>query len=74
MHFPINMCGVKDSVVNYQSYLAACCAVNVFESYEIHFFCFVIHVSIPLMIFMLKYAFTHIFSLRILLLAVENVC
>ena len=36
------------------------------------FFCFVNHISISLMIFMLNYAFTHIlFSLRILLLAVE---
>ena len=33
----------------------------VFESYEINFFRFVIRISISLMIFMLKYAFTHIF-------------
>ena len=39
---------------------------------ESYFFRFVTHISIYLMIFMLKYAFTHIlFSLRILLLAVE---
>ena len=67
------MSGVEDSVENSQSYLAACCAVMVFESYENHFFRFVIRVSISLIICMLKYAFTHIFSLRILLLAVENV-
>ena len=45
----------------------------VFESYGILFFfrC-VTHISISLMIFMLNNAFTHIlFSLRILLLAVE---
>ena len=36
------------------------------------FFRFVTHISISLMIFMLNYAITHIlFSLRILLLAVE---
>ena len=36
------------------------------------FFRFVTHISISLIIFMLNYAFTHIlFSLRILLLAVE---
>ena len=60
------MSGVEDSVENYQSYLAACSAVMVFESNEIHFFALSI-------IFMLKYAFAHIFPLRILLLAVENV-
>ena len=63
------MSGVEDSVENYQSYLVAWCAVMVFESYEIHFFRFVIRISISLMIFMLN-AFTHIFvilSLRILL-------
>ena len=32
------MSGVEDSVENYQSYLGACCAVMVFESYEILFF------------------------------------
>ena len=34
------MSGVEDSVENYQSNLDACCAVMVFESYEIHFFFF----------------------------------
>ena len=38
--FPINMSGVEDIVENYQSYLDACCAVIVFESYEIHFISF----------------------------------
>ena len=39
---------------------------------ESFFFRFVTHISISLMIFMLNYAFNHIlFSLRILLLAVE---
>ena len=61
MHFPINRCGVKDSVENYQSYLVSCCVGMVFESYEIHLFRFVIRISISLMIFMLKYAFSHIF-------------
>ena len=75
--FPINLYGVEDSVENYQTYLMQCCAVMVFESYGIVFFSFlffrfVTHISICLMIFMLNYAFTHIlFSLRILLLAVE---
>ena len=73
MHVPINMSGVEDSVENSQSYLVACCAGMVFESYESHFFRFVIRISISLMIFLLIYAFTHIFSLRILLLAVEKV-
>ena len=66
MHFPINLCGVEDSVENYQSYLISCCAVMVFESNGILFFPFVTHILISLMIFMLNYAFTHIlFSLRI---------
>ena len=58
---------------NYQTYLISYSAVMVFESYGILFFIrFVTHISISLMIFMLNYAFTHIlFSLRILLLAVE---
>ena len=43
----------------------------VFESYEL-FFRFVIRISNSLMIFMLKYDFTHILSLLIFLLAVEN--
>ena len=74
MHVPINMSGVGDSVENYQSYLVACCAVLVFESYDIiFFFRFVIRISIFVMIFLLIYAFTLILSLRILLLAVENV-
>ena len=74
MHVPINMSGVADSVENYQSYLVACYTVIVFESYEIHFFFrFVIRISISLMISWLIYAFTHIFSLRILLLALEKV-
>ena len=40
MHFPIDMSGVEDSVEHFQSYLVACCAFMVFESYEIHFFSF----------------------------------
>ena len=51
------MNGVEDSVENFQSYLVACRVVMVFESYAMHF-CFVLS---SLMIFMLKYAFTHIF-------------
>ena len=69
--FPINPCGVEDSVENYQAYFS-CCAVMAFESNGILFFVFLTHISISLMIFMLNYAFTHnLFSLRILLLAVE---
>ena len=49
MHLSINMSSVEDSAENYQSYLVACFAVMVFESYEIHFFsCFVIRISISL--------------------------
>ena len=75
--FPINLCGVEDSVKNYQTYLVSCCAVMAFEfNCRILFFFvsfrFVTHISISHMIFMLNYAFTHIlFSLRILLLAVD---
>ena len=73
MHFPVNLCGVEDSVESYQSFLISFCAVMVFESYVIlFFFRFVTHIWISLMIFMLNYAFTHIlFSLRTLLLAVK---
>ena len=72
IYFSINLCGVEDSVENYQTYLISCSAVMVFDSYESFFFRFVTHISISLMISMLIYAFTHIlFSLRILLLAVE---
>ena len=73
--FPINLCGVEDSVNNYQTYLYSCFAVMVFESYGILFpflFRFVTQISISLMNFILNSAFTHtLFSLRILLLAVE---
>ena len=58
--FLIILCGVDDSVENYQTYLISCCAVMVFESYGIPFFRFVTHISISLMIFMLNYAFNHI--------------
>ena len=73
MYFSINLCGVEDSMENYQTYLIPYSAVMVFESYGmLSFFCFVTHISISLMIFMLNYAFTRIlFSLRIHLLAVE---
>ena len=37
IYFPINRCGVEDSVENYQAYLISCCAVMVFESYGILF-------------------------------------
>ena len=36
--FSINLCDVKDSVENYQTYLILCSAVMVFESYRILFF------------------------------------
>ena len=38
--FPINLCGVEDSVENYQTYLISCCTVMAFESYGILFFVF----------------------------------
>ena len=38
--FSINLCGVEDSVENYQTYLSSCRAVMVFESYGIYFFSF----------------------------------
>ena len=66
-----NLCGVEDSMENYQTYLISYSAVMVFESYGILFF-FVTHISISRMIFMLNYAFIRIlFSLRIHLLAVK---
>ena len=73
MYFSINLCGVEDSMENYQTYLISYSAVMVFESYGILFvFCFVTHISISRMIFMLNYAFIRIlFSLRIHLLAVK---
>ena len=50
-HYSINLCGVEDSVENYQTYLISCCTVIVFESYGIvFFFQFVTHISISLMI------------------------
>ena len=71
MYFSINLGGVEDSVENYQTYLISCSAVMVFESYGILFF-YSFCLLISLMIYMLNYAFAHIlFSLRILLLAVE---
>ena len=71
-YFSINLCGVEDSMENYQTYLISYSAVMVFESNENLFFCFVTHISISLMIFTLNYAFTRIlFSLRIHLLAVK---
>ena len=71
-HYSINLCGVEDSVENYQTYLISCCTVMVFESYGIVFFS-ICHSYLDLSHdFMLNYAFTHmIFSLRILHLAVE---
>ena len=72
MYCSSNLCGVEDSVENYQTYLISCPAVMVFESYGIPFFRFVTDISISLMISMVNYAFTYIlFSLHILLLAVE---
>ena len=40
IYFSINLCGVEDSVENYQSYLISCFAVMVFESYGILSFLF----------------------------------
>ena len=70
--FSINLCGVEDSVENYQTYLISCSAVMVFRPYGILFVFVLSLISRSLIIFMLNYAFTHIlFLLRILLLAVE---
>ena len=67
MYFSVNLCGVEDSVENYQAYMISYSAVMVFEPYGILFF-----VSISLRISMLNYAFTHILvPLCILLLDVE---
>ena len=66
--FPINLCGVEASVENYQTYLISCCAVMGFESYGICFFFVLSLISRSLSISII----THIlFSLHILLLAVE---
>ena len=40
MHFHTSLCGVEDSVENYQTHLIACCTVMVFESYGIFLFSF----------------------------------
>ena len=61
------MSGVENSVENYQSYLAACSAVMVFQSNEIHFVSLCQSFSCSNMISLT------FFPLRILLLAVENV-
>ena len=72
MHFHTNLCGVEDSVENYQTHLFACLRLWCSSPMESFYFRYVSHISISFMIFMLNYAFTHIlFSLRILLLAVE---
>ena len=39
MYFSVNLCGVEDSVENYQAYMISYLAVMVFESYGILFFC-----------------------------------
>ena len=62
MDVPINMCGVEENEQNYQTYLISSIAVMVFDSHEILFFRVVIRISISRMIFMLKYAFTHLFT------------
>ena len=69
-----DVCGVEDSVENYQTYLIFIfCGYGVRVLWNpIFFIRFVTHISISLMIFVLNYAFANIlFSLRILLLAVE---
>ena len=67
------MSGAEDSLENYQSYLVAGCAVMVFESYELNFFVF-FYLDIDLSHdFHVQICFHSHLSLRILLLAVENV-
>ena len=73
MHFSINMSGVEESVENYRSYLVACCMVMVFESYEILLFWFCHSYVVLSHDFHAQICFHSRFSLRILLLAVENV-
>ena len=46
--FPINLCGVADSVENYQTYLISCCEVMVFKSYGIFFFFSFCHLYLDL--------------------------
>ena len=73
MHFPINLCGVEQNVENYQLCLISCCAVMVFESYDIIFFSFC-HSYLDLFHdFHAHICFYSHLSLRILLLAVESV-
>ena len=71
MHFPINLCGVEDSVENYKTFDFMLCGYGVRVIWNPFFFILSL-ISRSLMNFMLNYAFNHIlFSLRILLLAVE---
>ena len=57
---------------NYHTYDFMLCGYGVRVLWNPFFFRFVTHISISRMIFRLNYAFNHIlFSLRILLLAVE---
>ena len=59
--FSIILCGVEDSVENYQTFHYMFCGYCVRVLWNPIFFSFVTHISISLMIFMLNYAFTHIF-------------
>ena len=73
MYFPINLCGVEDSVENYQAYLISCCPVVVFESYYILFFfsfCYS-YLDLSYDFYALLCFHLQCFSLCILLLAVE---
>ena len=47
-YFSINLCGVEDSMENYQTYLISYSAVMVFESYGILFFFLFCHSYIDL--------------------------
>ena len=71
--YVMHLCGVDDSVENYQSIWLHVVRSWCLSPMKSFFFHFVIRTSISLMILMRNYAFNNIFSLRILLLAVENV-
>ena len=68
MHLPINMSGVEDNVENWLHVVQLWCS----SPMKSIFFSFCHSYSFCLMISMLTNDFTHIFSLRILLMAVEN--
>ena len=68
-----NLSGADDSVENSHLYLISCWVGMVVKYYEIQFVHYVILISNSTMVFMRKYAFTHIFFyLCVFLLTAEN--